>query len=122
MSSPDGKDGMATGALNRTIARLLTTGLLLAVFLLLVGVVLAAIGSGSPVPRQTSVGDIPRGLWHFEAGGFFSLGLLVLLVTPAARVIALLVAFSRDREWLFAGLGLLVLVVLALSGVLGLSG
>jgi uncharacterized membrane protein len=120
--SEGGHNGATTGALNRAIARLLSTGLLLAVFLLLVGVALAAIGSGSPVPRQTSVGDIPRALWHLEAGGFFSVGLLVLLVTPAARVIALLVAFSRDHEWLFAGLSLMVLIVLALSGVLGLSG
>jgi uncharacterized membrane protein len=109
-------------ALNVAIANLLRIGLLVAVFLLLVGVVLAALGSGTPVPRQTSIGDIPRALRHLEAGGFFSIGLLVLLITPAARVVALFVAYIRERAWLFAGFSLLVLVVLALSGVLGLRG
>jgi len=110
------------GGLNAAIANLLRIGLLVAIFLLLVGVVLAALGSGTPVPRHTSVSDIPRALRHLEAGGFFSIGLLVLLITPAARVLALLVAFVRDRAWLFAGFSSLVLIVLALSGVLGLRG
>jgi uncharacterized membrane protein len=50
------------------------------------------------------------------------LGLLVLLATPAARVATLLVAFARRRLWLFSGLGLIVLTVLALSAYLGLRG
>ena len=56
-----------------------------------------------------------------EAGGFFDLGLLVLLATPAARVVALLVAFTRRKLWIFSGVSLIVLGVLALSGYLGLS-
>ncbi|MCL5736447.1 MAG: DUF1634 domain-containing protein [Actinobacteria bacterium] len=108
--------------LNPVIARLLYGGLLMAVFLLLIGTALAAARVGPPVPRLTSIGDIPRALRHFEAGGFFSLGLLILLITPAARVAALLVAFTRDREWLFASISLVVLALLALSGILGLAG
>jgi uncharacterized membrane protein len=108
--------------LNVVIANLLRIGLLLAVFLLLVGVVLAALGRGTPVPRHTSISEIPRALSALEAGGFFSLGLLVLLITPAARVLALLIAFVRQRAWLFASFSLLVLAVLVLSGVLGLNG
>ncbi len=122
MSASDDKGGVRGHALNLLIANLLRTGLLAAVFLLLVGIVLSALGSGTPVPRHTSIADIPRALWHLEAGGFFSLGLLVLLITPAARVVALLIAFVRDRAWLFAGFSLLVLMVLVLSGVLGLGG
>lgn len=120
--SGSGNTRATRGGLNAAIANLLRIGLLTAVFLLLVGVVLAALGSGTPVPRHTSVIDIPRALRHLEAGGFFSIGLLVLLITPAARVVALLVAFVRDRAWLFAGFSSLVLIVLVLSGVLGLRG
>ena len=108
--------------LNVVIANLLRIGLLLAVLLLMVGVVLGALGQGTPVPRHTSISGIPGAVGHLEAGGFFSLGLLVLLLTPAARVAALLIAFVRERAWLFASFSLLVLTVLVLSGVLGLRG
>ena len=121
MSRPAKTAAVKTG-LNVVIANLLRIGLLLAVFLLMVGLVLAALGHGTPVPRHTSISAIPRAIGHLEAGGFFSLGLLVLLITPAARVVALLIAFVRDRAWLFASFSLLVLVVLVLSGVLGVSG
>jgi uncharacterized membrane protein len=55
-----------------------------------------------------------------EPGGFFDLGLLLLLATPAARVVALFVGFARRRSWLFAGCSAVVLVALALSAFLGL--
>jgi uncharacterized membrane protein len=46
----------------------------------------------------------------------------VLLVTPAARVVALLVAFGRRRLWTFVAVSVVVLVVLALSAFFGLRG
>jgi len=49
--------------------------------------------SGVPVPRKTSIQGIPRALRALEPGGFFQLGLLVLLATPAARVAALFLAY-----------------------------
>jgi uncharacterized membrane protein len=113
--------GSAEGHLNVVISRVLRVGMVLAIVILILGVILAAAGSGSPVPRRTSFADIPGALWHLEAGGFFSLGLVVLLLTPVARVIALLLAFARDRRWLFAGFSLFVLVMLVASAVLGLS-
>jgi len=57
----------------------------------------------------------------FEPGGFFELGLLVLLATPAARVVALCAAYLRRRQWLFSGISLFVLAILILSGYLGLA-
>jgi uncharacterized membrane protein len=42
-------------------------------------------------------------------------GLLALLSTPALRVVVSVVAYTRSRDWLFAGLTLIVLAELALS-------
>jgi uncharacterized membrane protein len=97
-------------------------GLLVAIFLLIVGIGLAAAGRGIPLPARISLAAMPGALSRFEAEGFFSLGLLILLATPAARVVALAVVFSRQRQWVFLGCSLLVLAVLILSGVLGLGG
>jgi uncharacterized membrane protein len=103
------------------LSRLLLVGLSLAILLMLVGVILAEVRTGAPVARESSITALPRTLGALEAGGFFDLGLLVLLATPAARVVALLVAFTRRKLWIFSGVSLIVLAVLVLSGYLGLS-
>ena len=107
--------------LNITISRVLVVGLLAAIFLLVVGVVLTLVHSGAPVPRKTSIQGIPRALRALEPGGFFELGLLVLLATPAARVVALFLAYVRRRQWLFSGISFFVFAILALSAYLGLT-
>jgi len=108
--------------LDRVVSRVLTAGLYAAVACLLVGVVLALAHSSAPVPRKSSLVDIPRGLAGLEPGGFLNLGLLILLVTPAARVTALLLGFACRRLWLFSLLSLVVLGVMGMSAYLGLSG
>jgi uncharacterized membrane protein len=107
--------------LNVTISRVLAVGLAAAMFLLVVGVILTLVRQGTVIPRKTSIHGIPGALRAFEPGGFFELGLLVLLATPAARVVALCVAYLRRRQWLFSGISLFVLAILILSGYLGLA-
>ncbi len=99
---------------------MLTGGLLVSVGLLVVGVVITIARPELIAPRQTSVGDIPRNIAALRPGGFFDLGLLVLLVTPALRVLALLVSFAKRRMWLFSTFCLVVLVALGLSAYFGL--
>lgn len=106
--------------INLTAAHVLTAGLLLAVALLVTGIGLHLAGfapkSGSPV----SVMDMPRALAALEPSGFYSLGLIVLLATPIARVVALTVGFARRRSWVFCALSALVFAVLVLTACLGL--
>ena len=117
MRSPSDSDPRLAGRLSRV----LLAGLSLAVLLLLVGVVLTVARPGVPL-WISSIRDIPAALAALEPGGFFDLGLLVLLATPAARVVALLIAFARRRLWVFSGVSLVVLIVLVLSAFLGLRG
>jgi uncharacterized membrane protein len=103
------------------LSRLLLVGLSLAIALFVTGAVLAVVRPEVPV-AASSIGRLIEALAAAEPNGFFDLGLLVLLATPAARVVALLVVFARRRLWLFSGLSLVALVVLALSAFLGLRG
>ena len=52
------------------------------------------------------------------AWALLSAGLIVLMVTPLTRVIASLVAYVRLRDWLFAGITVMVLVVLVAAWLL----
>lgn len=106
--------------LARALSRLLLIGLCLAVALLLTGAFLAALRPEISVARTSSIIGLPRAIAAFEPGGFFGLGILVLLAVPAVRVLALLVAFARRRMWAFSGISVVVLVVLIVSGFLGL--
>lgn len=72
---------------------------------------------GEPANLRT-VGGIVRGVatWHPRA--WIQLGLLVLLLTPFARVILLLCAFVLQRDRLYVAIAATVLALL----VLGLTG
>ena len=107
--------------LNITISRVLVVGLLTAVALLVVGVIITIARPGVAVPHVTAVQDIPGELGRLQPGGFFELGLLVLLATPFARVLVLCIAFARRRWWLFAGISALVAALLVAGAVLGVS-
>ena len=47
--------------------------------------------------------------------GFISLGLIVLILTPVMRVMGSVVVFVRERDWRYAGITFLVLVVMLIS-------
>ena len=46
------------------------------------------------------------------AAVFLTIGLIVLMITPLARVLASLVAYIRLRDWFFVATTVMVLVVL----------
>ena len=106
--------------LNHWVSRVLTTGLLACLALLLVGVALTIARPDIGAVHIASIGDMPGDVAAGRPPGFFTLGLFVLLVTPALRVVALLIGFAQRRMWLFALFAVIVLVVLALSAFLGL--
>jgi len=51
------------------------------------------------------------------AGGLLTAGLVVLLATPAARVVVSAITYARERDWLFVALTLTVLAELIASSI-----
>jgi uncharacterized membrane protein len=115
-----------TADLERSIARLLTRGTYASVALLVVGVVLmlaSGIGprSGGPAFDPTTL--VPD-LLALRPAGFLWLGLIVVVATPAARVLASLIGYVRRGERPMTIVAALILVVISLSVALarGLEG
>jgi uncharacterized membrane protein len=106
--------------LDRPIARLLTYGTYVSIALLTVGIVLmfashiAPFAGGPRFQPELLVDD----LVHGRPAGVIWLGLIAVIVTPAARVIAALIGFARQGERTMAIVALLILAVIALSVVL----
>lgn len=104
------------------MSRVLAVGLGVASALMLWGALLVAVGAGPVAPQALSLAEIPAALRAGQPIGFLSLGILVLIVTPAARVVVLLGAFIRRGEWGFALVSAAVLGVLGVGLVLALAG
>ncbi|MDP3541734.1 MAG: DUF1634 domain-containing protein [Elusimicrobiota bacterium] len=101
------------------VARTLTAGVAASLLAMALGYVLALLGGGPLPAAATPLADLPSGLGALDPGAVMSLGLLLLLATPAARVAVLVWQFARRREWLFAAVSLTVLGILAASVALG---
>jgi uncharacterized membrane protein len=118
-------DPNAPASLEHTIARLLTIGTYLSIALLVLGLAVRFATGGEP-----SVGpafDLTRlvpDLLGLKPEGFLWLGLLVVVGTPAARVVASLVGYLRRGEPRMAIVAALILLVIAASVALavGLEG
>jgi uncharacterized membrane protein len=106
--------------LDRAIARLLTYGTYVSVGLLVIGALLmfarriAPLAGGPPFQAELVVDD----LLNLRAAGFMWLGLIAVIATPTARVVAALIGFARRGERTMALVAALILAVIALSVVL----
>ena len=124
----DGRTAPSPGpsaSLEHTIARLLTIGTYLSIALLVVGLGLRlATGGGPSVGPAFDLTRLVPDLLAFKAEGFLWLGLLVVVATPAARVLASLVGYVRRGESRMAIVAALILLVIAASVALavGLGG
>jgi uncharacterized membrane protein len=112
-------------SLERRVAALLRAGVVLAVAVVAVGaaVVLARHGHetvnyrvfvGEPPSLRSPAGIVQDAL-RFRGGAIVELGLLLLILTPVARVALSAVAFLRARDALYAAITAVVLAVLLYS-------
>ncbi|PIR15498.1 MAG: hypothetical protein COV48_14040 [Elusimicrobia bacterium CG11_big_fil_rev_8_21_14_0_20_64_6] len=101
------------------VSRTLTVGVGASMTLMAGGLALALL-HGGPLPADaTPLPVLGTALRAGEPVAFMSLGLMILLATPAVRVLVLTWQFARRREWVFVVVSLTVLGVLAASVVIG---
>ncbi len=94
-----GMTGLPTSRLERLVGRVLRAGAIGSAVLLASGLLIA-------LAHPSHLGTI-----------LMQAGLLVLLVTPVARVVVSVFEYAAERDWLFLGLTATVLVIL-LAGLL----
>jgi len=66
---------------------------------------------GEPAALRTFSGILSESA-QFHGRGIMQLGLLVLIATPIARVAFAAYGFARQRDWMYAGISTLVLLLL----------
>ncbi len=107
----------------RVVSAVLLIGVSTSAILIAVGLVGSALVgwngslSGAPtvVRSPTDFGVLPRGITTVRPVALVQVGLVVLLLTPVARVFASVVAFALERDWLYVAITTAVLVMLLTS-------
>ena len=112
------------------VGRLLQFGVSAAAIVVLVGGTLFLVRHGAePADHRQFRGEPAelrgvRGIAHeaaeLHSRGMIQLGLLLLIMTPVARVALLAGAFARQRDYLYVGIAGLVLTILLYSLLHGL--
>lgn len=121
--------GTSRRAVEDSLARLLGQGVCVSSTLVALGLIASLLTSGgaSLAPAHLSAGPVPHpgglagAISRALAGpdhGLIVVGILVLILTPIARVVAAAVLFGREGDRLYTGLTLAVLAVLV-AGILG---
>jgi uncharacterized membrane protein len=133
-SAPDPSDQVRKT--EAAISAILRIGVALSIVVIAAGLVLSFVRHPeyrtSSTVRQTiiqghfvfphSFGTLVSGLGSGQGGSLVALGLLLLLLTPIARVAVSIVAFVYQRDRTYVVLGAYVLVVLVTSFLLGKAG
>ncbi len=120
------------------IAYVLRIGVVISVILILIGAVLLFLQGGSNGftigelastsskinSSLFSFSDIMNGLLSYQGLDFILLGLIVLIITPIARVVASVLSFMYERNWLYVVITLIVFIdiLVAIFVVPGLLG
>jgi uncharacterized membrane protein len=102
--------------LTHVVRRTLQAGLTVAVVLMLIGAVLAV---AKPPAKSPSSGGMVSRAMQGDSSAILQLGLVVLMLTPVARVLVLAVGWLMSRDWTFSLIAFCVLALLVTSILLG---
>ncbi len=105
--------------LNEAVHGILIVGLAVSTILMLIGVLGDLLFSRTMPTVEPHPAEIIQRIVELRPSGFMALGLLVLLATPIVRVVGSVIAFAYERDWRFAGITFLVLVIVLSSVLLG---
>lgn len=130
MKAGDPRGPGPSRAVERIIGVVLRSGVVLSAAIICLGLVLLVvkglftgqmrIDAALPYPR--SLGALLAGLLALDPASVLSLGLVVLIATPFARVAVSIVAFAVERDWRYVVVTALVLTILVAGILMGKTG
>ncbi|WP_088830807.1 DUF1634 domain-containing protein [Paenibacillus tyrfis] len=124
MSQGDGREasGRSIVVVELRISQYLRAGVLLSAAVILLGLALFLILGDSGYPGRTFPARLPeigQGLLQLKPYAVILTGLLMLILTPVFRVGVSILVFLKEKDYLYAGISLLVFLILIVSFLLG---
>jgi uncharacterized membrane protein len=105
--------------LDEVVHKMLLTGLALSTILIVVGLLLSGIYHRQLPSAATGLHQVLRNLKAGDPSGFLDIGILFLIATPILRVFGSLADFIYRRDWRYAAITSIVLLILAISVLVG---
>ena len=105
--------------LDHWVHRTLLFGLTVSGVLLAVGLTTMLAQGHEQAPEYESFPRLLRDAGRLRGPAVTTLGLLALMITPILRVVVLLVGWTMQRDWRFAGVALAVFILLCISLTIG---
>jgi uncharacterized membrane protein len=106
--------------INRLVHRVLMIGLTISATLLVTGLIVWGARGGLALPHSvTGPAQAVRDVGGLRPVGFFSLGLLALILTPFARVAGTVVIFLREHDRRYTVITAAVLAIMIASIFVG---
>lgn len=106
-------------SIDRPVALVLLFGMLLSIVLMLVGVIMLFANHDHQSIQLLSPARAVTETLQLNPAGWLSLGLLVLILTPVARVIIAIFSFAWIRDWKYVLISVTVLIAMLAGLVLG---
>ncbi|MFB0840796.1 DUF1634 domain-containing protein [Paenibacillus oleatilyticus] len=116
------ESGRSIAVVELRISQYLRAGVLLSAAVILLGLVLFLILGDSGYPGRTFPARLPeigQGLLQLKPYAVILMGLLMLILTPVFRVGISILVFLKEKDYLYAGISLLVFLILIVSFLLG---
>jgi uncharacterized membrane protein len=119
LAADAGEEAEKRRELNEMVHRMLSVGLAASTIVMLIGLFLSVI-LHRPLPSGlSSFRRIFEGLADGSPASFLDLGILLLIATPILRVMGSLVEFIKERDWQYATVVCLVLLIITVSVFVG---
>jgi uncharacterized membrane protein len=103
------------------IYRTLWGGILLSVSLILVGLGLGALNPNALPRTPLKPAALAAALVAFSPAGFLALGVIVMILTPVARVLLSILVYAEERDRLYVLITAIVFANLLFGIVLGFA-
>ena len=106
-----------------TISNILKAGVYFSSFLILVGIILTFVSdtSGNLTIERYTFLEMITGLFKFDNYSYLMFGIFVLILTPVLRILGLLVIYSKEKDYKFVRICIIVLLILCISLTLGVT-
>lgn len=104
---------------NTVISKVLLTGVIISLVLILLGSILVMTHPNASI--QIGPNGMIAGILKMQPYSIINLGIIALLLTPAARVIAAGISFAVERDYRYVAISALVLGVMTAAAVVGLK-
>lgn len=110
-----------TNRIEKRISIAIRVGVAIATIFMLFGFVLLLINYQSNFAGYTNPGfaEIFGGLFSLNPYSFMLVGIFLLILTPVLRVVTCIILFVIQKDRLYTAITILVLIILAISFVVG---